>query len=116
MTQDRPSVQRPASEIILYQTEDGVSRIEVSLTEGTVWLSQALMAELYQTTKQNVSLHIRNILSEGELAVQRKVGSSDQGAWIDNSCQDKGLDFWQEYGHGCQSDSQGGAGFASVFG
>ncbi len=56
-----------ASEIVLYQTEDGSPRIEVRLAEGTVWLPQALMAELYQTTKQNISLHIRNILSEGEL-------------------------------------------------
>ncbi len=50
------------------------------------------------------------------LTVQRKVSSSDQGAWIDNFCQDKGLESWQEQEHGCQSDSQGGAGFAAVFG
>jgi len=51
-----------------------------------------------------------------QLTVQRKVGSSDQGAWIDNSYQEKGLDSWQEHEHGCQSDSQGGAGVAAVFG
>lgn len=56
------------SEIILYQTEDGKSRIQVRLEEGTVWLTQAQMTELFQTTKQNVSLHIRNILQEGELS------------------------------------------------
>lgn len=55
------------SQILFYQSEDGRSRIEVRLDEGTVWLSQALIAELYQTTKQNVSLHIRNILNDGEL-------------------------------------------------
>lgn len=55
------------SQILFYQSEDGTSRIEVRLEEGTVWLTQALIAELYQTTKQNVSLHIRNILADGEL-------------------------------------------------
>jgi len=55
------------SRILFYQSEDGTSRIEVRLDEGTVWLTQALIAELYQTTKQNISLHIRNILEEGEL-------------------------------------------------
>lgn len=56
------------SRILFYQSEDGSSRIEVRLEEGTVWLTQALLAELYQTTKQNISLHIRNILEERELA------------------------------------------------
>jgi len=62
-------VQKPLirSQILFYQSEDGTSRIEVRLEEGTVWLTQALIAELYQTTKQNVSLHIRNILADGEL-------------------------------------------------
>jgi len=55
------------SQILFYQSEDGSSRIEVRLDEGTVWLTQALIAELYQITKQNVSLHIRNILKDGEL-------------------------------------------------
>ena len=56
------------SQILFYQSEDGSSHIEVRLDEGTVWLTQALIAELYQNTKQNVSLHIRNILEDGELA------------------------------------------------
>jgi len=55
------------SQILFYQSEDGTSRIEVRLDEGTVWLSQNLIAELYQITKQNVSLHIRNIIEEREL-------------------------------------------------
>ena len=55
------------SSLILYQTEDGGSRIQVLMEGETVWLSQALMAELYQTTKQNVSLHLRNIFKESEL-------------------------------------------------
>ena len=55
------------SEIILYQTEDGRTRIEVRLENETVWLTQQLMAELFQTTQQNISLHIQNIYTEGEL-------------------------------------------------
>jgi hypothetical protein len=55
------------SEIILYQTEDNRTRIEVRLENETVWLTQAQMAELFQTTKQNVSLHIQNVFAEREL-------------------------------------------------
>jgi hypothetical protein len=56
------------SEIILYQTEDGQSRIQVRLEGATVWLTQALMAELFQTTPQNITIHIRGIYKGGELA------------------------------------------------
>jgi len=62
-----PPVPVTESRILFYQSEDGTSRIEVRLEEGTVWLPQVLIAELYQTTKQNISLHIRNIFDEGEL-------------------------------------------------
>jgi hypothetical protein len=55
------------SEILLYQTEDGQTKIDVRLEEETVWLNQKQMTELFQTTKQNISLHIRNIFKEGEL-------------------------------------------------
>lgn len=55
------------SEIVIYQTEDGQTKIDVYIADDTVWLSQAQMVELFQTTKQNVSLHIKNIFSEGEL-------------------------------------------------
>lgn len=53
--------------IILYNTEDGRGKIEVRLENNTVWLSQGAMAELYQTTRQNISLHLKNIFSEKEL-------------------------------------------------
>jgi len=56
-----------SSEFLLYQTEDGRSQVEVRLEQDTVWLTQAQMAELFQSTKQNISLHIRNIFAEGEL-------------------------------------------------
>jgi len=52
------------SEILLYQTEDGQTKIDVRLEDETVWLSQKQMVELFQTTKQNISLHIRNILKK----------------------------------------------------
>lgn len=54
-------------EIILYTTEDGVSTLSLRVEDGTVWLTQAEIADLFQTTKQNVSLHARNVLHEGEL-------------------------------------------------
>ena len=51
----------PKSEIILYQTEDNRTRIEVRLENETVWLTQNQMAELFQTSIPNVSMHIRTI-------------------------------------------------------
>jgi len=54
-------------EFLLYQTEDGQVRLDVRLQDETVWLTQPLMAELFQTTQQNISQHIRNIFEEGEL-------------------------------------------------
>jgi hypothetical protein len=55
------------SEIILFQTEDAQTRIEVRLEGGTVWLTQAQMAELFQTTPQNITLHLKAIYEEMEL-------------------------------------------------
>jgi hypothetical protein len=57
----------PQSEIVLYQTEDGRTRVQCRFESQTVWLTQQHMAELFQTSKQNVSLHIHNIFAEGEL-------------------------------------------------
>lgn len=55
------------NQIIMYQTEDGLTKIDVTLENETVWLNQLQMAELFQTTKQNISYHINNIFKEGEL-------------------------------------------------
>ena len=55
------------NEIIIYKTQDGQTKIDVKFEDETVWLSQNQMAELFQTTKQNVSAHIKNIFEEGEL-------------------------------------------------
>jgi len=54
-------------EILIYQTEFGNTKIDVFLEDGTVWLSQAAIAKLYQTTPQNIIMHTRNIYKEGEL-------------------------------------------------
>ncbi len=55
------------NKIIIYQTEDGQTQIDVRMENETVWLTQAQMVELFQTTKQNVSLHVGNVFKEGEL-------------------------------------------------
>lgn len=55
------------NEILLYLSEDGKIKIQVRLEKDTVWLTQADMVVLFQTTKQNISLHIKNIFDEGEL-------------------------------------------------
>ena len=62
---DEPS---PQSSIILYQTEDGRTRIQCRFEDETLWLTQAQIAELFQTTPQNVTLHLKAIFAEGELA------------------------------------------------
>ncbi|MDH5649895.1 MAG: virulence RhuM family protein [Gammaproteobacteria bacterium] len=61
------------SEVILYQTEDGRSHIQIQLDKGTAWLSQGQMAELYQTSKQNISHHVKSVYAEGELASEATV-------------------------------------------
>lgn len=58
------------NEIIIYQSEDGETRIDVKFTGETVWLSQQQMAELYQTTRPNIVQHIRNIYADRELDEQ----------------------------------------------
>ena len=54
-------------EIVIYQTDDGDTKIDVRFVDETVWLTQAQLCELYQTSKSNVSEHIKNIFEEGEL-------------------------------------------------
>lgn len=59
--------QASGTEFLLYETEDGHTRVECRFVDESLWLSQALMAELFQTSKQNISLHVKNVLAEGEL-------------------------------------------------
>ena len=56
-----------SNDMIIYNTEDGKSKISLKLENGTVWLSQLEIAELFETTKQNVSKHIKAIFEDGEL-------------------------------------------------
>lgn len=66
----------PNSEINLYQTEDGRTRVQVRLQDETVWLTQQQMAELFQTTKQNVGQHLKSLFAEGELVQDSVVKDS----------------------------------------
>ncbi|MFC2264881.1 MAG: RhuM family protein [Prevotella conceptionensis] len=61
------------NQIVIYQSEDGQTQVDVRLENETVWLTQAQMVELFQTTKQNVSLHVGNVFREGELEQESTV-------------------------------------------
>lgn len=61
------------SEVIIYQTADGETKINVQFEGETVWLNQVQLAELFETTKQNISLHIVNVYKEGELTRESTV-------------------------------------------
>ena len=63
-------------ELILYQTDDGLAEISLRAIDGTVWLTQAEMAELFDTSKQNVSLHLQNIFEDDELSENSVVKDS----------------------------------------
>jgi len=56
-----------SSKLILYHSDDGKTELQLRADDGSIWLTQLEMAELFATTKQNISLHINNILKEGEL-------------------------------------------------
>jgi len=61
------SLVAPASELVLYQTEDGRTRVQCRFEDETLWLTQAQMAELFQTTPQNITLHLKEIFADEEL-------------------------------------------------
>src|ERR1700730_7784763 len=63
----------PDSNLILYQTEDGLTKVEVRLLDETVWLSQAQMSELFDKDKRTISEHIKNIFNEGELSADSTI-------------------------------------------
>lgn len=64
------------SELILYTTDDGRSQIALRAQEQTVWLTQLEMAELFDATRQNISLHLKNIFEDGELDADAVVKDS----------------------------------------
>ena len=65
MTDDIPP---PSGEIVLYQTEDGLTRVECRFVEETLWMSQSLLAELFQTTPQNITLHLKALYADEEIS------------------------------------------------
>lgn len=64
------------SDLILYTTEDGASRIQLRADGQTIWLTQAEMAELFDVTTDNISLHLKNIFSDKELEPERTTEES----------------------------------------
>ena len=60
-------MQENNSQLIIYQTKSGETKLDVRFQDETVWLTQKLMAELFQTTPQNITIHLKNIFEEGEL-------------------------------------------------
>ncbi len=73
MADEKTSSQGGTPSFVLYEASDGRSRLSVRLEGRTAWLTQAQMAELFQTTKQNISLHVQNILDERELPMDSVV-------------------------------------------
>ena len=64
----KKTTNQPENNIILYQDENGLTRVDVRFAHEDVWLNQEQLAEIYCTTQQNVSLHIRYIYADGELS------------------------------------------------
>lgn len=61
------------SQILIYQTENGETKLDVRFHEETVWPSQKMMAQLFQTTVPNINMHLKNIFDEGKLEENRTV-------------------------------------------
>ena len=70
-----PSTDPPHSSIVLYQTEDGHTRIQCRFDDRTIWLTQVQLAELFQTGVPNINAHLKAIFSEGELDPERTIQS-----------------------------------------
>ncbi len=83
--------------LIIYNTEDGQAKISLTLQDGTVWLNQLQIAELFQTTKQNISKHIKAIFADGELdekvVVNYQLTTTKHGA-IEGKTQHKTVAFY----------------------
>jgi hypothetical protein len=58
---------RPKGELLFYQTKDGLVKVDVRLQDESVWLTQGMLAELFQVSPQNITLHLKNIYTSGEL-------------------------------------------------
>jgi hypothetical protein len=74
MTENLPiPAPEPSGQVVLYQSQDGTTRIEVRLEGDTVWLPQRAMAELFQTTVPNINQHLKAIYDEGELSPEATI-------------------------------------------
>ena len=83
-------------EIIIYQTEDGLTKINVNMQDETVWLSLDQMSELFQRDKSTISRHIKNVYAEGELKKEATVANF---ATVDSCCSspsEKTFLIWRE--------------------
>ncbi|MDR1153438.1 MAG: virulence RhuM family protein, partial [Bacteroidales bacterium] len=60
-------IKRTSPDFVIYETDDRIAKVSVRLEEETVWLTQKQLSEIFDTTKQNIGQHIKNILEEGEL-------------------------------------------------
>jgi hypothetical protein len=60
-------MQENNSQLLIYQTESGETKLDVTFNDDTVWLTQKLMAELFHTTSQYITIHLKNIFEKGEL-------------------------------------------------
>lgn len=63
----------PEGEFLLYQTEDGQTRIECRFVAESIWLTQALMADLFQVTLPTINEHLKNLVEEGEIDPNRTI-------------------------------------------
>ena len=73
---DNPNI--AGSEIVIYQTEDGHTKIDVKFEDETVWLTQTQLCELYQTSKSNISEHINTFLKRVSWKKSQLFGNSEQ--------------------------------------
>lgn len=73
MTTDLPVPDEPSPGLVLYTSPDGSARLQLRIEQKTLWLTQAQMASIFQTTKQNISLHIQNVFAERELPPEATV-------------------------------------------
>lgn len=73
MSDKTGSIPITSPSLLMYQTEDGKTRLQILIEGETIWMTQAQIADLYQTSIQNINLHVRNTLKEGELPLERTI-------------------------------------------
>ena len=68
-----PANQPPEGQFLLYQTEDGQTRIECRLVSETIWLTQRLMSDLFQVTVATINEHLKKLVNDGEIDANRTI-------------------------------------------